>query len=55
MEDHHIGAEDVLAVIRQATSEREGRFQYYSGHYLDPKINCSVCTNSAGDILSAEP
>ncbi|MCX6855048.1 MAG: hypothetical protein NTV80_09100 [Verrucomicrobia bacterium] len=55
MEDHHISVEEVLAVIRKATSEKEGRFWVYSGHYLDPKINCSVCTNSAGDILSAEP
>lgn len=53
MEDDGITADDVLSVLHRAPAERMGDFRYYSGRELDPIIGCYVCTNAAGDVLSA--
>ncbi len=52
MEDEGITQDKVMAVLHRAPPERMGHFRYYAGRDLDPIIECYVCTNSAGDVLS---
>lgn len=54
MEDAGLAPETVLATLRGADVDRDGKYLIYSGRYLDPKIECDVWTNLQGSVLFAE-